>query len=197
MMVLLVIALIFIAIIISNFIIKIKEVDEKEVEKKKIMKLKDFLAVVRDLDPDIELDFLLEYQFNSNLNKENKKKIEIRLIAFATNHSYYILKKLIKYKEQRHKNLNKIEYLENLIIENGFPSVTGLSEVYIEYIEKLEIRNYILSILVKFKKINILKFIEFVESDIIEDNIELFSKDKETLLKFLENNEQNNENTEK
>ena len=197
MMVLLVIALIIVAILISNFIVKIKESDEKEVEKKKIMKLKDFLAVVRDLDPEIELDFLLEYHFNSSLDKKNKEKIEIRLIAYATNHSYHILKKIIEYEKIRHENLEKIEYLENLIIENGFPSVTGLSEVYIEYIEKLEIRNYILSILVKFKKINILKFIEFVESDIIEDNIELFSKDKETLLKFLENNEQNNENAEK
>ncbi len=197
MMVLLVIALIIVAILISNFIVKIKESDKKEVEEKKIMKLKDFLAVVRDLDPEVELDFLLEYWFNSSLDKENKEKIEIRLIAYATNHSYYILKKIIEYEKTRHENLDKIKYLENLILENGFPSITGLSEIYIEYIEVMEIRNYILSLVIKFKKINILKFIEFVESDIMENEIAIFSKDKNTLLKILENNEQNNKNTEK
>lgn len=189
MMVLLVIALIIIAIFISNFIVKIKESDKKEVEEKKVMKLKDFLTFVRDLDPEIELDFLLEYHFNSSLDEENKEKIKLRLIAYATNHSYYILKKIIEYKNTRHENLDKIKYLENLIIENGFPSVTGLSEVYIEYIEILEIRNYILSLIVKFKRINILKFIEFAESDVMENNMAILSKDKETLLKILENNE--------
>jgi len=186
MMVLLVIALIFTAVIISNFLVKVKEADQKEVEEKKSMKLKDFLAVVRDLDPEIELDFLLEYQFSSKLKDADRKKVETRLIAYATNHSYYILKKLLEYEEQRHKNLEKIEYLENLIIENGFPSVSGLSETYIEHIDSPEIRNYVLSLITRFKKINIIKFIEFVETDIMETDKEIFLKDKDTLLKLLE-----------
>jgi len=189
MMVLLVIVLVVVAILISNLLVKVKEIDEKETDKKKSMKLKDFLLVVRELDPEIELDFLLEYHFSSTLNDEDKEKIKNRIIAYATNHSYYIIKKIIQFEEIRHENIDKIQYLENLIIENGFPSVSGLSEAYIEYIENIEVRNFLLNILVKFKKINILKFIEFVESDIMENEKSKFLKDKEMLLALLEKNE--------
>jgi hypothetical protein len=187
-MILLVVGLIIIGVLISNLLVKVKEEDEKKVEEKKSLKLKDFLLIVRDLDPEIELDFLLEYHFDSNLSDADKEKIETRLIVFSTNYSYFLIKKLIEFDKDRVKHLKKIEYLENLVIENGFSSVSGLSEAYIEYLDDPRSRNYILSILIKFSRINILKFIEFVDSDITIEN-DFFIKDKKILLNLLQERE--------
>jgi len=185
MYVLIVIVLVIMAILISNFLVKIKEEDQNKVEENKSMKLKDFLLAVREMDPEVELSFLLGYYFDSSLSDEDIEKIRLRLIAFTTNYSYYAVKKMVDLQKMKIDNQEKIEFLENLVIENGFPSVSGLSEVYVENVEVLETRNYITSIIIKFKRISIIKFIQFVESDLMESQQEYILEDKKILQNVL------------
>ena len=194
MNVLLVIALIIIAIFMSNFLVKMKQEDEKKSKEEQKMKFKDFLLLVKEMDPEIELSFLLEYYNDSFLSDEDKEKIEMKLTAFATNYSYFVVKRILELELLKLDNMKDIEYLENLVIETGFPSVFGLSKAYMEEIESLDIRNHILSLVVKLSKINILKFIEFVEDDISKNNIieekeKYFLEDKKTLLEVLQKRE--------
>jgi len=211
MYVLLVIFLVIISVFISNYFISIKEskvsselannnekienknfnrnlVDENPEESNK--KFRDFLLLAKTLSPEIELDFLLSYYFeDKKLNEENRAVIERKLFIFATNNSYFFVKKLVLVilEDEGLDKIDKIDFFKTSIIEAGFPSVIGLSKVYIEYIENEEIRDKLIFILEQINRISILKFIEFVEDDILDETLDIFSKDKKYLLASLEN----------
>ena len=185
-MLILVIMLILAGVIVANFLVA-GEYNKEKVDSSE--DIKEVFALVRDMPPETELELLLEYKFkNKNFDSSVLKKIDNRFIGFTTNHSYTILEKIWDYKEyNRVENLEKIKFLEKLVIENGFPSVLGLSKFYIRNIYSEEKRNYVLELLIKFSRINIEKFIEITESEINDGDFEYFKNDKKTLERFLNN----------
>ena len=71
-------------------------------------------------------------------------------------------------------------------MNGGFPVVSGLSKLYLNNIYDETVRNYVLTVLSGFTKINIIKFIEFTEEEIKEEGREIFNNDKETLMKLAD-----------
>ncbi len=199
MKVLLVIALIFIGFILANILSKDRDENEEiEIEKKKKLqkkkdnsiKLQESLLSVKDLDPETELDFLVNYMFNSKLPEEDNQKVEMKLITFATNYSYYVVEHLLAIKkENKVDNYTiQISYFEKLILDIGFPSIFGLGQSYLEHIRENSVREYIKDIILQLKPINILKFIEFIDEYIEEKDMNLFLEDKKYLQEYAVSN---------
>jgi len=207
MYILLVISLIVVAVLISSYLAPVKE-DEvspelaNNNENKNLGgnstksslgegddKFRDFLLVAKTLSPEIELEFLLTYYFDDKkLSEENRKIINRQIFVFATNNSYFFVRKLVLIilEGEGLTKIDKIDFFNTTIVETGFPSVIGLSKVYLEYIDNEDIKEKLIFILEKINRISIIKFIEFVEDDLKDEDIDKFSKNKEYLLNFLE-----------
>ncbi len=176
-----VITLVFFAVFLANFIKK--SVGKNQNEKKKIdqNKIDDFMLELREYPPEIEFQTLLEY-----VKIEDDpiiiEKIDKRIYYFITAFPKIAIRKFIFLDDWSSNPVWR-----DTLLEVGFSLVFSLADFYIDEIENEKAKKPIFELLDSFGKNGVKKFINYIETEkeIPEIYIEIFNRDKKTLLDSL------------
>ncbi len=177
---LIVILLVIIAVIIANILKKNDDKSKEESKEKQKEEIDEMLLNLRDFDPDIELQTLLEYY---RFYDESKEKVKIRIMYFVSAHPKTVLKEILKLKRET-ADEEVISMLETMLIDSGFSVVFALADIYVDYIFDEYILDYVTEFLKNYEQVGIKKFFEYIEKEksIHEEFKQVYYDDKKRLL---------------